>query len=194
MIRRQKHKKIVGLILALLTVCTLAGCAWNDRNADEPVAVIASTAETEQASPVVIQPSVEADTMGEALWNTFQTTVSENPDIEIASLANTLAADPSLPFTGTVSSIEADAEYFVGFGDYRITGFDSASVYAPMIGSYAFVGYVFELSEDTSVNEFLVSLTSHCDPRWNICVEAEQTVAGAVGNTVFFVMCPRAVK
>lgn len=181
-------RKVVGLILAVLTVCAISGCVWNK---DEQITVIEATTETQQASPVVIQPTVEAGTMGKALWDTFQTILSENPDTEIASLANALATDPSLPFTGTAASIEADAEYFIGFGDYRITGFDSASVYMPMIGSYAFVGYVFELSEDTDVNEFLTSLTSHCDPRWNICVEAEQTVAGAVGNTVFFVMCPR---
>lgn len=184
-------KKVVGLILAVLTVCAISGCVWNK---DEQITVIEATTETQQASPVVIQPTVEAGTMGEALWNAFQTAMSENPDIEIETLANTLATSPSLPFTGTVSNIDADAEYYVGFGDYRITGFDSASVYMPMIGSFAFVGYVFELSEDTNVNEFLASLTSHCDPRWNICVEAEQTVAGAVGNTAFFVMCPRGVE
>ncbi len=187
-------KKMIGLILAMLTVCAMSGCIWNAGNEDEQIDVIEATTETQQASPEIIAPSVEAGTMGQTLWNIFQTTLSENPDMEIASLANILATDPSLPFTGTTSSLEADAEYFVGFGDYRITGFDSAWIYAPMMGSYAFVGYVFELSEDTNVNEFITSLTDHCDPRWNICVEAEQTVAGAVGNTVFFVMCPGGVE
>ena len=33
-------------------------------------------------------------------------------------------------------------------------------------------------------------LTDNCNPRWLVCVEADQVVVGAVGNQVFFLMCP----
>ena len=132
--------------------------------------------------------------MGKALWDSFRNTLSENPEIGMEELANTLATDPALPFTGSASTVAVDAEYFVGFDNYRITGFDSAAVYMPMMGSIAFVGYVFDLSEGTDASEFSQSLTDNCNPRWNICVEAEQTAAGAVGDKVFFVMCPADIE
>lgn len=145
----------------------------------------------EPTPPAIIAPSVESGTMGETLWNTFQAALIENPDISMEALANILVTDPVIQFTGMASPVESGAEYFTGFGEYRITGYDSAAVYAPMMGSMAFVGYVFDVTEGTDISDFIKALTDHCDPRWNICVEAEQTVAGAVGDKVFFVMCPK---
>ena len=34
------------------------------------------------------------------------------------------------------------------------------------------------------------ALTDNANPRWNICVEADQTVVGTKGDKVFFLMCP----
>ena len=34
------------------------------------------------------------------------------------------------------------------------------------------------------------TLTDNADPRWNVCVEAEETVVENSDNMVFFVMCP----
>ena len=34
------------------------------------------------------------------------------------------------------------------------------------------------------------TLTDNADPRWNVCVEAEETVVENADNMVFFVMCP----
>jgi hypothetical protein len=38
------------------------------------------------------------------------------------------------------------------------------------------------------------TLKDNADPRWNICVEAEETVCEQVGNKVFFVMCPKSLE
>lgn len=144
----------------------------------------------ETSEPEIIDPAAQAGTMGQALWNAFRQTLSETPETSMEELANTLVANPVIQFTGMTAPVEVDAEYFSGFGEYRITGYESAATFAPMIGSIAFIGYVFDLHEDTDVSEFIKGLTDHCDPRWNICVEADQTVAGAVGDRVLFVMCP----
>ena len=60
----------------------------------------------------------------------------------------------------------------------------------PMIGSIAFVGYVFTLEEGADVDAFKATLEANADPRWQICVTADETIIENVGNTVFFLMSP----
>ena len=80
--------------------------------------------------------------------------------------------------------------YLSGFDNYEVTGFKSGAMFGPMMGSVAFIGYVFELEEGADVEGFMTALTENCNPRWNVCVEADQTVVGAYNNMVFFLMCP----
>ncbi|MGN0311883.1 MAG: hypothetical protein ACI4CC_03825 [Lachnospiraceae bacterium] len=143
-----------------------------------------------EESPTIIKPSAKSGTMGDTLWNSFQAAVTDDPKISMEELANVLVTDPVIQFMGAVAPVETGAEYFTGFGEYQISGYESAAVFMPMIGSIAFVGYVFDLSDDTNVKKFIKALKDNCDPRWNICVEADQTVVGAVDDKVFFVMCP----
>ena len=81
-----------------------------------------------------------------------------------------------------------------GFGNTEIKGFKSGAMFAPMIGSIPFVGYVFELSDGTNASSFISTLKSNADLRWNICVAADEMVTGSVGNKVFFVMCPTSLE
>jgi len=61
-----------------------------------------------------------------------------------------------------------------------------------MISSIPMVIYVFELdnSDSAALNAFLEGLKSIADPRWNICTEAEETIAEVYGKYVFFGMFP----
>ena len=77
---------------------------------------------------------------------------------------------------------------FLAEFDGDITGFDKGVKFGPMMGSIAFSGFVFEVSGDA--NAFAKELSEKADPRWNICVEADQTVWEVSGNKVFFLMCP----
>ena len=95
--------------------------------------------------------------------------------------------DESIQFMAGSSEVEPG--FLAGF-DEEISGFKSAGSFGPMIGSIAFIGYVFELEDGADVNEFMANLTANSNPRWNICVEADQTVTGAYNNMVFFLMCP----
>ena len=63
-------------------------------------------------------------------------------------------------------------------------------MFAPMIGTIPFVGYIFVLEEGTDVDGFKSTLETNADPRWNICTEADETIVDSVGNTVFFLMSP----
>ena len=59
-----------------------------------------------------------------------------------------------------------------------------------MIGSIAFIGYVFELEDGVDAKSFVADLRNNANKRWNICVEADEMATSVVGNKVFFVMCP----
>jgi hypothetical protein len=75
-----------------------------------------------------------------------------------------------------------------GFDAESITGFSEGAVFAPMIGTIAFMGYIFTLPEGADVEAFKTQLTSTANLRWNICTEADEMVCDNVGNKVFFVI------
>ena len=177
-------KKLVIVLMALTLCIGLVACGSNGE-----------VVETTEAVSNAITPDVDATTVGGMHWAAFEAAVAENADATVEELANTVLftevdGQPLNQFMGGVMPVEVGAEYFPGFDNYAITGYTECANFMPMIGSIAYVGYVFELEEGADVQAFINSLTENCNPRWNICVAADQTVAGAVGNKVLFLMCP----
>lgn len=144
----------------------------------------------EMLETTVIYPEVEMGTWGEMLWESFETNMNDNPAATAVDAAFMVSMDESIPSEAMFGSAEIMPGLLAGFDNYEVTGFKSGAMFGPMMGSVAFIGYVFELEEGADVNEFMTSLTENCNPRWNICVEADQTVVGAYNNMVFFLMCP----
>ncbi len=180
----------VLVVIAVIAVLGLLvqGCTQTPAAPTEP------SSPTEPSTPTdsgVIKPQVEENTLGATQWAAFQQAIALNQNATAEELAGALAESTADLFFGTAAPIEKDAEYFAGFDNYRITGYKAAAVYMPMIGSIPFVGYVFELEDGVAPATFISNLTGNCNPKWNVCVEAEQTVAGAIGNRVFFLMCPK---
>ena len=151
-------------------------------------------ATTEEPKAAIVEPNVDAKTLGGKLWNAFVTAKTEKPETTAEEMANLLVTNEAIQFMGGAIPLEANQEFFTGFGEYKITGYESGAVYMPMIGSIAFVGYVFELPAGADVEAFMKNLNDNADPRWNICVTADQTVVGAYENTVFFLMCPNSLE
>ncbi|MBQ8798018.1 MAG: hypothetical protein IJZ55_00470 [Lachnospiraceae bacterium] len=143
---------------------------------------------TEEA--VVIYPDVEMGTWGETLWEAFETTMTDNPSSTAVDAAFMLSMHESIPAEAMYGSAEIMPGLLSGFDNFEVTGFKSGAMFGPMMGSVAFIGYVFELEEGADVEPFMTLLTANSNPRWNVCVEAEQTVVGAYNNMVFFLMCP----
>ncbi len=139
------------------------------------------------AEAEVISPDVAENTWGKTLWESFVTVMTEEPSQTALDAAFALSVDESIQFMAGSSEVEPG--YLAGFNT-EISGFKSGASFGPMIGSIAFIGYVFELEDGADVKEFMTTLTDNSDPRWNICVEADQTVVGAYNNMVFFLMCP----
>lgn len=173
---------------------TTAATVATEGNVTEEATTTAATEATTEA-PVedkiaIIDPKADANTLGGKLWNAFVAAKEEKPEITPEEMANLLVTNEVIQFMGGAMPLEANQEFFTGFDEYKITGYESGALYMPMIGSIAFVGYVFDLAEGADVEAFIKNLSDHANPRWNICVTAEQTVVGAYGNTVFFLMCP----
>ena len=176
-------KRAVLFILAVLMIWQLVGCGCS-RTPDAP------TQPSTPAAGNVVKPEVSENSTGARLWAQFQQEITKNPNATPKEIADVLVGTMVGQFDGEAAEVEKDAEFLAGFDNYRVTGYRSAAMYGPVIGSIAFIGYVFELEDGTDPATFVKSLTDNCNPRWNICVTAEQTACGAVGNRVFFLMCP----
>lgn len=176
-------KKIIALVLSIIVCLSLVACGNND------TAPVETTAPAANAS-ADITPDVDADSVGGQHWAKFVSELEANPAATADELANALVSLEINQFMGMAMPMEVGAEYFPGFDNYVIEGYEACANFMPMIGSIAYVGYIFDLADDADVEAFAKNLTDNCNPRWNICVAADQTVVGSKGSTVFFLMCP----
>lgn len=157
-----------------------------------------TTKETTAPAETTVGPTETAEstpessgTMGNTLYNDFVSKAKNNPSMSTEELANELVKNPVIKFAPMTMPVEEG--YLAGFAT-EIDGFKSGATFGPMIGSIPFVGYVFEVEKESDVDGFIKKLKDNADPRWNICVEADETVYGNVGTKVFFVMCPASAE
>ncbi len=130
------------------------------------------------------KPSETPKTIGNTLLADFRQKAS---GMGVLELANALITNSIIQFPGAATLEEGVVSK--GFTE-EITGFKSAAKFEPYVGSIAFIGYVFELANASEASAFISNLRAKADPSWNICVTADETVTGSVGNKVFFVMSP----
>ena len=81
-----------------------------------------------------------------------------------------------------------------GFDNAEITGFKEGVMFAPMMGTIPFVGYVFVLEDGVDATEFVNILGDNANLRWNICTEAEEMIIEGEENTVLFLMSPKSFE
>lgn len=155
-------KKIIALILASLMMFALAACGTGSNNT-----------ETDPAPT----------TVGTKLLADFKTLTDKTPQ----EIADALLTNEVIQFMPATMPVEPG--FLNGFNN-EITGFEEGVMFGPAIGTIPFVGYVFKLADGADVDAFVATLEENANLRWNICTEAEEMVCEAVGNTVFFVMCP----
>lgn len=176
-------KKIISLALAGLMVVSLAACGNDKKPVEEPeMNVVETPAPVEKEET----PVVEDLTVAETLLESFSDNAKEATDA--LSLAKDLVSNEIIAFSG--DAIPVEPGLLNGFGETEITGFAEGAMFAPMIGTIPFVGYVFFLEEDTDVDAFEELLLTSSDLRWNVCTEADEKVVSSVDNKVFFVMSP----
>lgn len=126
-------------------------------------------------------------TVGNILLADFKAKASSSSSAY--SIAESLLSNSIIAFSG--GAVEVEPGFLTGFDNTEITGFKEGAMFAPMIGTIPFVGYVFTLEDSTNASSFISTLKSSANLRWNICTSADEMVTGTAGNKVFFVMCPK---
>ncbi len=135
------------------------------------------------------------DTLGHILLKDFQDRVNADSSLSAQELADAVISNEVITSTElSLMTMPVEEGLLSGFDNYEVTGFEEGVAFAPMIGSIPFVGYIFVLEEGADVEGFVADLSENANPRWNVCVEADETVVDYVGNTVFFIMCPESLS
>lgn len=154
-----------------------------------PAAEDNKTPEKPQPSnpPKEEESAPQVKTVGYALADVFKANASSDCN----AIANKLIADGALaPIGQSLGTMEVEEGYLTGFDNEEIKGFKKGVMFAPMMGTIPFVGYVFELASADDAAAFTAKLKSASNLRWNICTSADEKVVTSVGNKVFFVMSP----
>lgn len=200
-------KKALLLMLTAMMILSTAACGKKDESSSASESSSSSVAEEQSSEDSSIEEesneesvddsSSEAenaagDTMGQTLLQDFRDRTAADDTLNAQTLADAILTNPIIQFAGATMPVEQGL--LTGFGNAEITGFKEGVMFAPAIGSIAFVGYVFELEDGTDAAAFMKTLEDNADPRWNICVEAEETIVEQAGNKVFFLMCPKSME
>ena len=166
-------KKIIALLMAVLMVISMAACTKTEENVSNNDSAPSNSAPVESGATVgeTLLADFKADTTGTAL-----------------EIAERLISNQIIQFMG--GAMEIEEGLLSGFDNTEIKGFKEGAMFAPMMSSIAFVGYVFELEDGADVEAFKTTLKDSANLRWNICVTAEELVVENEGNKVFFLMCP----
>jgi len=178
-------KKFLSLLLASALLLSFASCGGTTEETTEDTANDTSIAEND-APETEAAPST--DTLAGHLYSVFSEKLTASPEATALELAETVITNEKILFMG--GAMEMEAGFMAGFDNVEINGFESAAMFAPMMGSIAFVGYVFDLADDADVEAFKKNLTDNANLRWQICVTADEMLCESIGDKVFFIMCP----
>ena len=129
-----------------------------------------------------------AGTVGETLVADFKADATGTTQ----EIADRLIQNEIIEFAGATMPVEPG--FLTGFDNAEITGFEEGVMFAPMMGTIPFVGYVFELEEGADIDAFKQTLETSANLRWNICTEAEELIVDNVENKVFFLMSPKSFE
>lgn len=204
-------KRFLVFVLGAALAANLVACGCGTTQKEDDVNVGQENTEEEISDELLNQPAAEeegpvvdegmgveegeeasanvsGETVGTVLSQQFHALMTENAEMTAQEIADEIIANPQILFAGATAEVEEGL--LTGFGNAEITGFDSGVMFAPVIGSIPFVGYVFSLEDGADTDAFVQLLQENANPRWNVCTEAEETVIEVSGNTVFFLMCP----
>ncbi len=171
-------KKIIALLMAVLMIMSMVACANNEE-------IVSNNEITNNESK---NDEVSGATVGETLLADFKADTTGTAQ----EIADRLIQNEIIQFMGGAMPIEEGL--LSGFDNAEIKGFKEGVMFAPMMSSIAFVGYIFELPEDADVEAFKTTLKDSANLRWNVCVEAEELIVENEGNKVFFLMCPKSFE
>lgn len=186
-------KTLLAIIFAILVISLVSCGAKNDdgKGTDDAINGAESITDTD-----VIAPDTDASTetdagtdseelLSDSVVNAFFKKAKDGMTAE--EIANEMVKDGETE--GYVVDVMGDDSYFMGFENAEITGYTEAARFSPMIGTIPFMAYIFILDEGADSAAFMQMLLDNCNPRWNICTEADTVKAEQSGNAILFLMC-----
>ena len=191
-------KKLIALVLTLAMVLAFVACSQNETQETAP------TEDTNTNDVTTEDTTTEDGTTEDA---TTEDTTTDEGTTATGTVGETLLADFKANHTGTAEEIASrvisnsiiqfmsgtmpvEEGLLSGFDNFEVKGFKEGAMFGPMMGSIAFVGYIFVLEDGADVEAFKTSLKENANLRWQICVQADELVVENEGNVVFFLMCP----
>lgn len=202
-----KIRKTLVLMLATSLVLSLTACGGKKTEVEAPVKEEVTTETVEETTEAVESTEIEStesseesteavesteetgvkdtptDTVASKLYELFETEIATTDDIN--EVANKLIEAEYFKEV-SMTTMEVEPGFLNGF-EAEITGFNNGVMFAPMIGTIPFVGYIFE----TDNTELLIDeLETNASLNWNICTTADEMLVKAHDNYVFFVMSP----
>ena len=136
-----RMKKLLSVVLAGAMMASITACGGGAATATTPAET--TVEETTRKAP---------ETLGETLLFDFEDRAAEKADATAQELAEGILTNEAILFQGGAMPVEEG--FLMGFGEAEITGFEEAVMFAPMIGTIPFVGYVFDMP-DVSLKELL---------------------------------------
>jgi len=187
-------KKIIALILAMTLIFSVTACSEKPAAETPDVDTENTQNETENNDTNDTTDGAESadGTVGEILSKDFKDRVTADSSLSAQAIADELIKNSVIQFAPMAAPVEPGL--LNGFDNAEINGFKEGVMFGPMMGTIPFVGYIFVLEDGTDVEAFKTTLSDNANLRWNICTEAEEKIVENVGNTVFFLMCPKSLE
>lgn len=186
-------KTLLAIIFAILVI-SLVSCGTkkdDGKDTDDAINDTESITDTDVIAPdtdASTETDAETDSeelLSDSVVNAFFEKAKDGMTAE--EIANEMVKDGETE--GYVVDVMGDDSYFMGFGNAEITGYTEAARFSPMIGTIPFMAYIFILDEGADSAAFMQMLLDNCNPRWNICTEADTVKAEQSGNAILFLMC-----
>lgn len=175
-------KKVIAILMAAVMLFAFAACSKNPTTEENT---------TEADVSVNVEETSEAasstGSVAQTLAAEFKTVAATETDAQ--KIAEALASSSAVSAMGA-AAMPVEPGFLTGFDNAEITDFEAGVMFAPMIGTIPFVGYVFTLADGADTDAFIKNLEDNANLRWNICTQADEMVAVAEGNIVMFVMSP----
>jgi len=131
----------------------------------------------------------DPDTTGGHFAQVFKTNIEKS----IEDIAKAIVDDNMFGgHTGNITDVEEGA--LEGFGDQEITGFEDGVKIGSVYSGFPFVGYVFDLSEDTDVEQFKQTLKDNADLSFNGHKDADQVVVENIDDKVVVIITPDKIE
>lgn len=180
-------KRIVAILLAALMLLTMAACGTKEENGKGDETLGTTEATVGGTTETTVGTTTET-TVGSVLLADFKANATGTAQ----QIADHLLTNGVIQFMG--ASMPVEEGLLTGFGETEITGFEEGVMFAPMIGTIPFVGYIFTLEDGADVEAFKTLLKDNANLRWNICTTAEELIVESEGSTVFFLMSPKSFE